>query len=118
MYQMMKKYIVISLRKNAKEPEDSNLSFHELIPLTDKSIYVDDKCNGCATCAKVCPVQNIKMIENKPVWQHHCEMCLACDEWCPTKAIHHWCKIEGKDYHHPDVTISDMLRQNDKQIQA
>ena len=75
-------------------------------------MYVDDECNGCATCAKVCPVKNIKIIENKPVWQHHCEMCLACDEWCPQKAIHHWCKIEGKDYHHPDIKIADMIKQS------
>ncbi len=112
MYSIMHKYIEKSLKKTAKVPEDSNLSFHELIPLTDKSIYVNDKCNGCGTCAKVCPVQNIKIIENKPVWQHHCEMCLACDEWCPAKAIHHWSKFEGKDYHHPNVNIEDMFRQS------
>jgi formate hydrogenlyase subunit 6/NADH:ubiquinone oxidoreductase subunit I len=114
MYSMMYKVIVKSLKTTAKVPDDSNMSFRELIPLTDKSIYVNDKCNGCGACAKVCPVQNIKIIENKPVWQHHCEMCLACDEWCPQKAIHHWCKFEGKDYHHPDVKIADMLRQNMK----
>lgn len=110
-YLMLKNLYIIHLKKMAKEPKDTKLKYYELIPLTDKSIYVDDKCNGCATCVKVCPVQNIKMVENKPVWQHHCEMCLACDEWCPVRAVHHWCKIEGKDYHHPKVNISDMLSQ-------
>lgn len=114
MYLMLQNFYIIHLKKMSKEPKDTNLKYYEMIPLTDKSIYVDDKCNGCATCAKVCPVQNIKMIENKPVWQHHCEMCLACDEWCPMKAIHHWNKVKGKDYHHPHVKISDMLRQNIK----
>lgn len=95
-----------------KESKDTNLTFREMIPLTDKSIFVDDKCTGCGTCSKVCPAQNIQIIENKPVWLHQCEMCLACDEWCPKRAIRHWCKQEGKDYHHPDIKISDMLRQN------
>jgi len=111
-YLMLQKLYLIELKKYSKEPEDTNLKYYELMPLTDKSIYADEKCNGCAICAKVCPIQNIKMIENKPVWQHHCEMCLACVEWCPKKAIHHCWRVEGKDYHHPDVKISDMFRQN------
>ncbi len=112
MYRMLQKIYLIELKKYSKEPEDTNLKYYELMPLTDKSIYADEKCNGCAICAKVCPVQNIKMIENKPFWQHHCEMCLACVEWCPKKAIHHCFRVEGKDYHHPDVKILDMFRQN------
>lgn len=112
MYFIMHKNIERSLKRIAKVPEDSNLSFRELIPLTDKSINVDDKCNGCGICIKVCPVQNIRIIENKPVWQHHCEMCFACDEWCPTRAIHHWGKFEGKDYHHPNIKIADMVKQS------
>lgn len=112
MYLMLHKVYLIELKKYSKEPKNTSLKFYELMPLTDKSIYVDEKCNGCIICVKVCPVQNIKMIENKPVWQHHCELCLACAEWCPKKAIHHCWRAEGKDYHHPDVKISDMFRQS------
>lgn len=111
-YFLLRNLYIIHLKKMAKEPKDTNLEYYELIPLTDKSIYADEKCNGCATCAKVCPVHNIKMTEHKPEWQHHCEMCMACVEWCPKKAIHHWNIAEGKEYHHPDVTISDMFRQS------
>ena len=103
----------MELRNNSKEPKDTNLKFYELMPLTDKSIYTDEKCNGCTVCVKICPVQNIKMIKNKPVWQHHCELCLACTEWCPKKAIHNCWRAEGKgSYHHPDVKISDMFKQS------
>jgi len=113
MYLLLHKVYLMELKKNSKEPKDTNLKFYELIPLTDKSIYTDEKCNGCTVCAKVCPVQNIKMVEKKPVWQHRCEMCLACAEWCPKKAIHHCWRAEGKgSYHHPDVKISDMFKQS------
>ena len=111
LYLILRKSYLIALKKYSKEPNDTNLKYFELMPLTDKSIYTDEKCTGCATCTKVCPVQNIKMIDNKPIWQHHCEMCFACAEWCPKKAIHHWGRADGVEYHHPDVKVSDMINQ-------
>jgi Formate hydrogenlyase subunit 6/NADH:ubiquinone oxidoreductase 23 kD subunit (chain I) len=108
---MLQHFYVEHLKKMAKENENTRLGFRELIYLSDKSIYVDDSCNGCETCVKVCPVRNIAMIAGRPVWQHHCEMCMACDEWCPQRAIHHWNKTKGHDYHHPTVKIADMLTQ-------
>ncbi|MBN2536199.1 MAG: EFR1 family ferrodoxin [Spirochaetales bacterium] len=107
---LLQNFYIIHLKEKSKEPGDTKLTYHELIPLTDKSISADDKCNGCSVCAKVCPAGNIKMTGNKPVWQHHCEMCMACVEWCPVKAIRHWNIEEGKSYHHPDIKISDMYR--------
>jgi formate hydrogenlyase subunit 6/NADH:ubiquinone oxidoreductase subunit I/flavodoxin len=111
MYLMLRTVYFKELRKNAKEPTDSALRYYELIPLTDKSIYADDKCKSCSTCAKVCPVGNIVMVHAKPTWQHRCEICLACAEWCPNKAIHHSSRTEGKTYRHPRVKLDDMLEQ-------
>ena len=50
----------------------------ELNPDIDKNFWTDDKCNGCCICVKVCPVSNIEMVDDRPVWQHHCEKCLTC----------------------------------------
>jgi ferredoxin len=99
------------LRKFAKEPVGSKLSYVDLIPLTDKSIYIDEKCNGCAICADICPAENIVMERGKPTWIHHCEMCLACSEWCPSQAIHHGGRADGRYYHHPAIKLSDMQKQ-------
>ncbi len=80
------------------------------IPGMDKQFTADSNCNGCGVCEQVCPVANIKMSEGRPVWQHHCEQCFACLHWCPQKAIQYGKNTAGKTrYHHPDVTIKDMM---------
>lgn len=109
MYKLMRQPVTNALKEKAKEPLESQLKYYELMHLTDKSITINENCNGCGICARVCPVNNIKIVENKPEFQHKCEMCFACDEWCPSNAIHHWSRAEGVKYHHPEVKLSDML---------
>jgi len=107
---IMHSLILNNYRKLANAPD---LAFDDAVRLIDQSFSVDDKCNGCGICAIVCPVKNIEMVDNRPVWQHHCETCLACFVWCPEKAIYGGL-LSGKSerYHHPDVKLLDMLNQN------
>jgi ferredoxin/flavodoxin len=86
----------------------------ELAPDVDKNFWVDDKCNGCGICFKICPVGNIEMVDDRPVWQHHCEKCLACIQWCPKEAIQFKdATLKRKRYHHPQVKLSDMLKRSE-----
>ena len=92
---------------------NSNLKKDDLWPLMDVSFYSDEKCDGCGVCSRICPVRNIKMVESAPSWQHHCERCLACLQWCPKEAIEFDKDSLGrKRYHHPNVEISDMIQLN------
>jgi ferredoxin len=88
-----------------------DLDMDELIHLNDTSFNIDESCNGCGSCAKVCPVNNIVMTDKKPVWQHHCENCLACYNWCPVKAIGGGIAAKGYYYRHPEILISEMVKQ-------
>jgi Pyruvate/2-oxoacid:ferredoxin oxidoreductase delta subunit/flavodoxin len=116
LYIMLQTVYYKELKRNAKVPASSVLGYGDLIQLADKSIYSDEKCKSCSTCAQVCPVGNIVMLAGKPTWQHHCEICLACAEWCPNKAIHHCSRPEGKSYHHPLVKLQDILEQANRQL--
>jgi len=92
---------------------NSNLNKDELWPMMDVSFHSDEKCDGCGVCSKICPVRNIKIVYNAPAWQHHCERCMGCLQWCPREAIQFdKVSINKKRYHHPDVELSDMIRQN------
>jgi ferredoxin len=99
----------IFLYRYKKLSSTSKNSFSELIPLADRSFRTNDNCTGCGTCAKVCPVNNIKMVDGKPVWQHHCETCYACYAWCPNEAVCGDIVAYNDCYHHPEVKLSDML---------
>ena len=79
----------------------------------DKKFKVTDACTGCRRCARVCPVDNIKMVDGKPVWQHHCENCLACMHWCPVGAINMGKRSARREhYHHPEMTPDDIAAQS------
>ncbi len=106
---LLRKPVLDSLKRNAGVSPDSELGFRELIPRTDNGIRVGGGCNGCGTCLKVCPAGNIRMKDGRPEFLHACEMCFACDEWCPRSAIQHWGRAEGIKYHHPEAKLMDML---------
>lgn len=52
----------------------------------EKNFSVENNCNGCKTCERVCPVNNIK-VDKKPVFMNNCQQCLACAHNCPQRAI-------------------------------
>jgi ferredoxin len=80
------------------------------VPKMDKSFFADEKCTGCKICEKICPAHNITVTGPKPVWQHHCEQCFACLQWCPEEAIQYGKNTAAKKrYHHPEIKLSDML---------
>ena len=87
------------------------MSFRQVSKM-DRKFWVDDKCNTCGLCLKVCPAENIEMAGEKPVWRHRCEQCLACIQWCPQEAIQYGEKtIRYQRYHHPEVKLKDVLEQ-------
>lgn len=80
----------------------------------DTNFTADSNCNACGICEKICPVENIKMSDRLPTWQHHCEQCFACLHWCPQMAIQYGKKTSGRTrYHHPDIQLSEMIIRND-----
>jgi ferredoxin len=79
------------------------------IPSMDKTYAARETCNGCGICQKVCQAKNIVMENGRPVWQHRCEACYACLQWCPKEAIQFGEKTVGRRrYRHPAVRLNDI----------
>ena len=52
-----------------------------------KPFHTTDKCIGCGKCARLCPLNNIEMVDRRPVWKKPCAHCMACIGNCPFEAI-------------------------------
>ena len=52
-----------------------------------KTLIATDACNQCERCVEQCPVESIKMVNNRPFWGLQCESCMRCVNSCPKRAI-------------------------------
>lgn len=94
-------------------------SFAKGVHETDKKFSVSDACTSCGTCVSVCPTRNISLADGRPVWQHRCELCCGCLNFCPVQAIdlHLMFGTRGRGrYHHPEITVADMKRQAEREL--
>jgi len=114
--------IATSVRSHEEKPPEKgplwqNIFFSAIyrssfsyVPRVDKPFFADEKCTDCGICEKICPAQNITVVDGKPSWKHHCEQCFACIQWCPEEAIQYGKgTAKKKRYHHPEITLKDML---------
>lgn len=83
--------------------------FGNKLYITPENVSVTKNCVGCGICAKVCPLNNIKIVNKRPQWGQKCANCLACFHWCPKKAVKGGTMLQKRDtYHHPEISIEDM----------
>jgi ferredoxin len=81
------------------------------VPGMDKYFWVNDKCNSCCICAKVCPAENISFNEDKPKWNHKCQQCYACLQWCPERAMEYGKNTPKYErYQHPEIKLKDIIK--------
>lgn len=79
---------------------------------TPGRLHATEKCNRCRTCERICPTHNITVGNDAVRWGKTCTQCYTCIHWCPAGAIEIGGRTTGKPrYHHPDVTLADMLDQ-------
>lgn len=60
---------------------------HKTKNYSDK-LYVDeDKCIGCGKCEKLCPMNNIRIVDKKVAQNNQCTMCYRCINNCQKQAM-------------------------------
>lgn len=64
--------------------------------MSPKHFYATDACVACKRCEKICPVENVTVKGDKPVWGEYCTSCLACYHVCPKQAVQYGKRTKGK----------------------
>ena len=52
-----------------------------------RAFRVTEDCIGCAYCVSACPLGNIRLVDNEPLWGKNCTHCMACINLCPKNAV-------------------------------
>lgn len=65
--------------------------------MSPKPFHITNACVACGKCAKICPMDNIKLSdEHRPFWGNKCAMCLRCYHTCPSHAVSYGKTTEDK----------------------
>lgn len=67
-----------------------------LVFVKSDGFSVKENCNGCTRCKKICPLNNIEFVDEKPKWNDRCTQCMACISSCPLKAIEYRNRTQNK----------------------
>ena len=73
----------------------TNIAFYKLF-VHAKGFHYTDKCISCGKCVTLCPLNNINLKNQKPVWGNNCTHCMACICGCPTQAIEYKNSTQNK----------------------
>ena len=72
---------------------------------------VNENCNNCGICVKVCPTGNID-IKDKVIFNINCETCYSCIQNCPKNAIHLKNEKSGARFRNENVSINEIIQAN------
>ena len=74
---------------------------------------VNERCDKCGICAKVCPAKNIA-VTDKVSFADSCEACLSCLHNCPRNAMHHTKEKNDKRWRNPEVSLKEIIDANNR----
>ena len=90
-----------------------NPAFYRFFVKAD-AFRATDACIGCGKCVELCPLNNIRLENGKPVWGKHCTHCMACICYCPKEAIEYGKKSKGKPRYHFEALEKQQDRARDE----
>lgn len=113
---------VLARKKYIPEATEEDRELHRRVAEMQKAsgrssvspLKIEENCNGCGLCAKVCPARNITVEDGKAKHGESCEFCLACANLCPQKAVKPQMadKNPNARYRNPHITLKEIIQSN------
>lgn len=70
--------------------------------ISARGFRATDACVGCGKCKRLCPLNNIEIVDGSPLWGKNCTHCMSCICACPSKAIEYKSTSQGKPRYYLD----------------
>ncbi len=110
-------------KKDIPVASDEGRKLHKQVALMNKlfpavnngsMLKIANNCNGCGICAKVCPLHNFEISNNKSKRiSKKCDFCLACIHHCPNKAITiKTDKNPNERYINEHISLDEIIKSN------
>ena len=85
--------------------------FGDINKLINSKMTVNEKCVDCGQCAKLCPKENIEIVDGKAVIGTDCIGCMACVEYCPNEAINvGGITVKRERFHNANVSVQELMQ--------
>ena len=85
--------------------------FGDINKLINSKMTVNEKCVACGQCAKLCPKENIEIVDGKAVIGTDCIGCMACVEYCPNEAINvGGITVKRERFHNANVSAQELMQ--------
>lgn len=107
-----KKHLIPKMKKGVVAPLIAKSKHFDVGEGVIASFKVNDKCNQCGTCSKVCPLGSIKIIDNRVHFGDACISCLACIHNCPQVAINISRQRSKGRYRNEHVSLAEIIKAN------
>ncbi len=100
--------------KDKENPKDS-LHGNTIGKGIKNFLCIEDGCIKCKTCIKVCPVNNIDLIDNEIKLKNYCLTCFSCTQNCPINVMRIKSERDKTRFRNKNVTLNEIISSN-KQI--
>ena len=73
-----------------------NIAYPMMEEKARHSFYADDSCSKCGLCVKICPMNNLEIINDRVMQKDNCTVCYRCVNACPKQAATVYIKEKPK----------------------
>lgn len=73
-----------------------NVAYPKIEENARHSFHADDTCIKCGLCVKICPMNNLEIVNGQVIQKDNCTVCYRCVNACPKQAATVYIKTKPK----------------------